>query len=1667
MKRAMKSGRKLITFLSVFSILATSIFSAFIGIDFTAKAETSPEVQIWGGYDETKIAISFDDGDGSAMNPYIITNGDQLFRMIYDYGKSANDEATYYKLGADIYLNDISNYDKWDNAGFDRSVLNNWYENAKYFNYPEPKFEGSFDGDGHYIYGFYAESYTYAAFIPMTGDGATVKNVHFRNSFTVNTANIDDNDHEGEDAGNGVTSGNRTWYDYKFGTASVLVGTVESNDVLVTNCSVRDAYVEASYFTSAIVGVASYSHYPTIKNCLVADVKLNATSTEKHATGVAGGIINLPYSGTDAGIIQDVICAGVQVYGASERDCMWSGYKTPHMDDAYLLKNVYSDVAHDYTCDHSSNGELVFTDINVNVVKKAYLKGTKAKEKLAFDWEYNWEVVPGDYPMPRNSYVIPTGDAYYEAGGPEFSEDVWDGTAAATFAAGTGTIDDPYLIENCEQFYTMVSTLNADEYYKIADGVTALYFNNVKGLSYRETLNVLKSKKTHIYAPGETNNFSGYFDGNGVTIYGIKSEGKLRSGIIPHSGTATLKNFTVKNSSFKSNDELGDTNSKTEGSAAVIADLAHGATVNLRNIAVVDCFVNSNKNVAGLVACSHTSSTVFIDDCIVAGGQILSDLGSTNHAAFVANSLSGAHTIRNCISLGVYPAADNEKSYKSEYINVYTDYEAPTPTVEEATPGITLVETNALKGTAVMKTAAEFDWENTWKAKNGIPTLKKHVSNFGTVGTAWSGGVADGFAGGDGSINNPYLIDTPERLAQMLIYSKSGGYYSLSANIYINDVSDKNWKKTAKQWITSEDMTAFTGVFDANGYTVYGLYNKDVPADTYAGLIPVLGSGGEARNVKVDNAYLSGKKGAYIGAVVGTVADNAINITALRAAEVGKDVVLAGKANAGGIVGRVGFTRLRMDNSIFAGKITATGTVAGLVGEVVGKLDIEESVSVGTYPFVSKENVNALAIYTDIDGKVKGVTVLETEDMIGDKAVEAMSELDFIDVWAKTDDSYPTPKYVVKSFNGVKGETWSGEVASSFAGGTGTEEDPYLIATGEQMALAISKAYHYSEAYFKLVCDIYLNDTSDELWTARVGCNSWFHNSEVGTFAGNFDGDGYVVFGLFYNYVSTPKNTYLGLFPHVGGSAVIKNLGISQAYIKAGMGDQSIYVGGIFGMGGAFYSFYDNKNIPADTVGDEFLVPGDTEPTKLPVISNCFVDHTCYIEGNGAGGIGCPGGMAVVIRDCIVTASVVGNADSSTGGLLGPNWANCSRVYNSMVLTQTDNKPVVGNQQWVGGEASSCMAIENLYYHTSKPIFGTTLLTRPTYRIGEEAKSAMPELDWENTWRVEEEGTPVLRVFDKEGRSGSLFSDKTYLIPDVKINFMTGTTEVAVESLVGKPYEKVTLPVPTREGYIFKGWHAFNDYSLLYPYEYFLARDINLYAEWEKNGIIQNFENYIYSMYDCDTTRWNYNKPGSYGGYDVKYAHTGTKSIELLNNSAESADLLLNYEEWLDIGQAYRISFWVATKEANNPDTTLSLVHNNWPDYLNTEVSSEPMVTLTKLNVGEWTKYEYCFVAETNWASIRATGNSSIYIDDVTIAPIDEVLENTNYIDDAFKVKTASGAAKKTGSKLVSGVARGGAASPDTGDNTVSVIALVSAIVSCAVIAVISKKNLIEVIEKN
>ena len=77
-------------------------------------------------------------------------------------------------------------------------------------------------------------------------------------------------------------------------------------------------------------------------------------------------------------------------------------------------------------------------------------------------------------------------------------------------------------------------------------------------------------------------------------------------------------------------------------------------------------------------------------------------------------------------------------------------------------------------------------------------------------------------------------------------------------------------------------------------------------------------------------------------------------------------------------------------------------------------------------------------------------------------------------------------------------DVWDGSVATDFASGTGTEADPYQIATAAQLAYLaqqVNAGNQYEGQYFKVTNDLDLNDLE---WTP-IGNGTY-------DFSGFFDG---------------------------------------------------------------------------------------------------------------------------------------------------------------------------------------------------------------------------------------------------------------------------------------------------------------------------------------------------------------------------------------------------------------------------------------------------------------------------------------------------------------------------------------------------------------------------------
>ena len=942
------------------------------------------------------------------------------------------------------------------------------------------------------------------------------------------------------------------------------------------------------------------------------------------------------------------------------------------------------------------------------------------------------------------------------------------------------------------------------------------------------------------------------------------------------------------------------------------------------------------------------------------------------------------------------------------------------------------------------------------------------------AGKPWTGRIAEVFRSGEGTKENPYKIDAPEYFALMLYMDATDLYFELTADIIINDTSAENWKDSARRWFTSQDVKAFAGTLEGNGHTVYGLFYDDVLANVSAGLIPVKGSG-NVNNVVVADSYINGSDNAVVGAIIGSIANNASKPIVMQGNTVTNTVVIDGKAIAGGIVGKGGNSILRMSNCNSQVVIKSSGTSGGLVGVTTDGTSVKYSVSVGNAPVGNTDAKNIVNVYTNVNTKTNGVITLSDEQMTGEATKENMAELDFDKFW-KTTDSYPVINGTVVAVDGIKGEIWSGEIAKNYAGGSGTIDDPYLVATAEQLALVVTE--NSENKHYKLVADIYLNDVNSPFWKDKVGCNEWFlSRSYDGKRAsrwgimknGSFDGDGYVVYGLYYNtlkYTDNGNYDYGGLFPAITEGTHIKNVGVSDVHID-GAPDKTKGWGGLvgividwnkqevidkFGAGSNMENLFnmDAEASKAYTGTDEFQA-------KMPEISNCFVDHTAYIAGYNVGGIiGCLN-APVRVKNCIFTGTLQGVDKARAGGIAGSDLSYGSYYIDCVSFPQTCDLPLSGasNNEWRTAEQWHVTTATDVYYFSMYRAISTPIkIANPKQRIGEEAMKSMPNLDWtgneedgtEDIWRTVENGTPMLTIFDKHRDDADKFSDKSFTAPYVTVSLVTGTSDVQLEPITGRMYSQMELPTPVREGYVFTGWYPHSNLSIEYPYDYFPPKSMSLYAGWAIAGIMTNFENYPDTIWDYDDTRWILNKPGAKGGYKSAYVRKGNKSMHLLDTSSEPADVLLNYTDMLKVGKTYTLSLWVTTDKVNNPDTQLSLVHNAAPEYLDTGIAMEDMMVVKGLTVGEWTQYKYTFTAQTKWVSIRATGNSSLYFDDIMMIATEDEVSGGNM------VQLNSGS---VGDKL----------SPSTADSSISVAVLISLIMACATIAVISRKNLVEIIE--
>ena len=585
------------------------------------------------------------EGEGTAANPYKIQNVDDLKKLAKKVKNGTDYEGKHFKLTADI---DLKN-EEWTPIGTMQG------EEGR-------PFQGTFDGAGYQIANLkISNGGQYVGLFGYT-KGADANAVAVIQNCNV-TGEINGYNHTGGivgDAGINTKILNCSFQGNVEGNGEDTGGIVGSTS---GGCEVSGCYVTGTVTGgSAVGGIAGWG-VGTIKNCYaLADV----TAAGYNAGGIAGyycsnfTIENCYYSGNVSaskcaggiagtalgGTIQNCVSLAESVTGSNANRI--AGYKNGETLTAnYAWRDTT--VSGSATPD---GADLTYENGTLSPQFNAIFNDTDSA------WKFTEDGLPilNDVGGTQSAYLPPylTGEGFY----------------------GKGTAENPYEIRNAEDLKLLAEKVNG--------GVT------YKDKHFKLTANIdLKNEK---WTPigtlqgEEVRPFQGTFDGDGYQITNLKiSNGGQYAGLFGYTEGAVIKscnvtgevngynctggivgyannNTHILNCSFQGNVEgdgeerggiVGHTSSGCEVSGCfvtgtVTGDREVGGIAGSGVGTIKNCYALANVTATGVNAGGIAGKAygVTIENCYYSG-----EVSAKDYAGGIAGYVSGAKTIRNCVSL--------------------------------------------------------------------------------------------------------------------------------------------------------------------------------------------------------------------------------------------------------------------------------------------------------------------------------------------------------------------------------------------------------------------------------------------------------------------------------------------------------------------------------------------------------------------------------------------------------------------------------------------------------------------------------------------------------------------------------------------------------------------------------------------------------------------------------------------------------------------------------------------------------------------------------------------------------------------------------------------------------------------------------------------------------
>ena len=581
------------------------------------------------------------EGEGTAANPYKIQNVDDLKKLAEKVNGGEAYEGKHFKLTANI---DLNNEPNWTPIGTEDTL-----------------FQGTFDGGGHQITNLKIGKREYGGLFGNVW-GATIQNCNVTgevNGYNYSGGIVgyaNDNTHilncsfQGNVEGNGQDRG----------------GIVGSTSI---GCDVSGCFVTGTVTGGNCVGGIAGNGVGTIKNCYaLADV----TAAGDSAGGIAGYAYNLSiencyYSGKVssngnaggiAGIarnseIQNCVSLAESVTG------IWKVNRIAGKNSAKLTDN--------YAWSGTTiNGNPVPADgaAGVNGADLTYAGG-KLSEQFSeiFKNDSAWKFTNNGLPILKNTggtqsaYLPPylTGEGFY----------------------GKGTEKNPYEIRNVNDLKLLAEKVNGGVTYKDK------YFKLTADIDLKNEPNWTPIG-TMLVEEGRP--FQGTFDGGGHQIANLTiSNGGQYGGLFGYTEGAVIKscnvtgevngynctggivgyannNTHILNCSFQGNVEgdgeerggiVGHTSSGCEVSGCfvtgtVTGDREVGGIAGSGVGTIKNCYALANVTATGVNAGGIAGKAygVTIENCYYSG-----EVSAKDYAGGIAGYVSGAKTIRNCVSL--------------------------------------------------------------------------------------------------------------------------------------------------------------------------------------------------------------------------------------------------------------------------------------------------------------------------------------------------------------------------------------------------------------------------------------------------------------------------------------------------------------------------------------------------------------------------------------------------------------------------------------------------------------------------------------------------------------------------------------------------------------------------------------------------------------------------------------------------------------------------------------------------------------------------------------------------------------------------------------------------------------------------------------------------------